>query len=129
MQWPTSLEISRLSGMLDCGRRILEVLPPWCYGCRMPDDEFVYSIAPDVMKCLMRSGYFEKLDDPLSLEDSLESPWIRVPVRRLCNPGSLASPISTKSTNSELKKKALLPEQQGFDLSRRTRRLASVRTG
>src|ERR1700730_239214 len=34
------------------------------------DDELVSSIAPDVMKSLRRSGYFEKLDDLLSPEDN-----------------------------------------------------------
>jgi len=32
------------------------------------DDEFVSSIAHNVMRCLRRSGYFEKLDDILSPE-------------------------------------------------------------
>jgi len=34
------------------------------------DDELVSSIAPDVMKCLSRSGYFEKLDDLLSPKEA-----------------------------------------------------------
>jgi hypothetical protein len=34
------------------------------------DDELISSIAPDVMKCLGRCGFFEKLDDLLSPEDN-----------------------------------------------------------
>lgn len=34
------------------------------------DDELIPSIAPDVMRCLGQSGYFEKLDDLLSPEDA-----------------------------------------------------------
>jgi hypothetical protein len=33
------------------------------------DDELIASIAPDVMKCLERAGFFEKLDDLLSPQD------------------------------------------------------------
>ena len=33
-------------------------------------DEFISSIAPNVMKCLRRCGYFEKLDGLLSPEDA-----------------------------------------------------------
>jgi hypothetical protein len=36
--------------------------------------EFVSSIAPEVMTCLTRSGYFEKLDDLLSPEDASRAP-------------------------------------------------------
>ena len=35
-----------------------------------PDDELVSSIAADVMMCLTRSAYFEKLDDLLSPDES-----------------------------------------------------------
>jgi len=34
------------------------------------DDELISSIAPDVMKCLGRCGFFEKLDGLLSPEDN-----------------------------------------------------------
>jgi hypothetical protein len=34
-----------------------------------PDTEFIGSIAPDVMKCLVRDRFFEKLDDLLSPQD------------------------------------------------------------
>jgi hypothetical protein len=33
------------------------------------DDELIASITPDVMKCLVRSGFFEKLDDLLCPKD------------------------------------------------------------
>jgi len=33
------------------------------------DDELIASITPDVMKCLIRSGFFEKLDDLLCPTD------------------------------------------------------------
>ena len=39
-----------------------------------PNHEFVSSIASDVMTCLTRSGYFEKLDDVLSPEDTSRVP-------------------------------------------------------
>ena len=47
-----------------------------CYGCRMEpaDDDLVSSIAPDVMNCLVRSEYFEKLDDLLSPEGDSSPP-------------------------------------------------------
>lgn len=32
------------------------------------DDDLISSIAPDVMRCLTRSGYFDKLDNVLSPE-------------------------------------------------------------
>jgi hypothetical protein len=35
-----------------------------------PEDEFISSIAPDVMKRLERTGFFDKLDDLLSPEDN-----------------------------------------------------------
>jgi Protein of unknown function (DUF2695) len=35
------------------------------------DDELIRSIAPDVMACLSRSRFFEKLDDLLSPKDDL----------------------------------------------------------
>jgi hypothetical protein len=35
-----------------------------------PDDDLISSIAPDVMKCLGRCGFFEKLDGFLSPEDN-----------------------------------------------------------
>jgi hypothetical protein len=35
------------------------------------DDELIFSIAPDVMKCLERCNFFEKLDDLLSPEGVL----------------------------------------------------------
>jgi Protein of unknown function (DUF2695) len=35
------------------------------------DDDLISSIAPDVMKCLGRRGFFEKLDALLSPEDNL----------------------------------------------------------
>lgn len=38
------------------------------------DDELIPSIAPHVMTCLGRCGYFEKLDELLSPEDNLASP-------------------------------------------------------
>ena len=38
------------------------------------DDEFVSSIASDVMTCLARSGYFAKLDDLLSPEVASSAP-------------------------------------------------------
>jgi len=38
------------------------------------DDDLVSSIAPDVMKCLVRSGYFEKLDELLCPEDNSSGP-------------------------------------------------------
>jgi hypothetical protein len=34
------------------------------------DDDFISSIAPDVMKSLARCGYFEKLDDLLRPQDN-----------------------------------------------------------
>jgi hypothetical protein len=34
------------------------------------DDELISSITPDVMTCLGRSSYFERLDELLSPEDS-----------------------------------------------------------
>jgi|SRR5215831_2834777 len=34
------------------------------------DDEFISSIVSNVMQCLARSSYFEKLDDLLSPEDN-----------------------------------------------------------
>jgi len=34
-----------------------------------PDDELIASIALDVMKCLVRSNFFEKLDDLLCPKD------------------------------------------------------------
>jgi hypothetical protein len=34
-----------------------------------PDNELIASISPDVMKCLVRSGFFEKLDDLLCPRD------------------------------------------------------------
>jgi hypothetical protein len=37
------------------------------------DDELISSIAPDVMTCLSRCSYFEKLDDLLSPEDNATS--------------------------------------------------------
>ena len=33
------------------------------------DDQFIFSITPDVMKSLVRSGFFEKLDDLLCPND------------------------------------------------------------
>jgi hypothetical protein len=33
------------------------------------DDELIASIAPDVMKCLVDSGFFDKLDDLLCSDD------------------------------------------------------------
>ena len=38
------------------------------------DDDLVSSIAPEVMKCLVLSRYFEKLDDLLSPEDQSSPP-------------------------------------------------------
>jgi Protein of unknown function (DUF2695) len=38
------------------------------------DDELISSIAPDVMKCLARCSYFEKLDELLSPEDNSTPP-------------------------------------------------------
>jgi uncharacterized protein DUF2695 len=35
------------------------------------DSDLILSISPDVMKCLDRSGFFEKLDDLLSPKDTL----------------------------------------------------------
>jgi len=41
----------------------------------VPDDDLISSITPDVMKCLERCGYFEKLDGLLSPEEnSISSP-------------------------------------------------------
>ena len=34
------------------------------------DDELISSIAADVMKCLVRSGFFEKLDDLICPKDN-----------------------------------------------------------
>ena len=52
---------------------MLETPAPECYVCRMEsasDDDLISSIAPDVMKCLGRCDYFEKLDGLLSPEDN-----------------------------------------------------------
>lgn len=38
------------------------------------DDELIPSIAPDVIKCLERAGFSEKLDDLLSPQDHSVSP-------------------------------------------------------
>jgi Protein of unknown function (DUF2695) len=38
------------------------------------DNELISSIASDVMACLVRAGYFQKLDDVLSPEDSSSTP-------------------------------------------------------
>jgi hypothetical protein len=38
------------------------------------DDDFVSSIASNVMACLTRSGYFEKLDNLLSPDDISSAP-------------------------------------------------------
>jgi hypothetical protein len=41
------------------------------------DDELISSIAPDVMKCLVRSDFFAKLDDLLSPRT--------IPIRQTCD--------------------------------------------
>ncbi len=41
-----------------------------------PDKELISSIAADVMKCLVRSDYFTKLDDLLSPRDNSNLPQI-----------------------------------------------------
>jgi hypothetical protein len=56
----------------------LESNPPRHDGILHPqmgpsDDEFVLSITPDVMACLIRSAYFTKLDDVLCPEDGSTS--------------------------------------------------------
>jgi len=60
------------------------------------DHDFISSIASDVMTCLVRAGYFEKLDNVLSPKDSSSTPRICDQTYKLSESILLASGFEQK---------------------------------
>lgn len=63
------------------------------------DDNLISSIAPDVMRCLTRSGYFAKLDDLLSPVENSDTPQSCDGTFKLSEPILLASGFEQDDLN------------------------------